>query len=67
MPPLPPPNSNPRPVVTGDLQELDRALHSDTSFDLISPNGNRLIMIDPRSDVTRACSLWRDGWRFSGQ
>jgi hypothetical protein len=65
--PPPPPNSNPRPVVTGDLQELDRALHSDTSFDLISPNGNRLIMIDPRSDVTRACSLWRDGWRFSGQ
>jgi hypothetical protein len=65
--PPPPPNSNPRPVVTGDLQELDRALCSDTSFDLISPNGNRLITIDPRSDVTRTRGLWRDGWRFSSQ
>jgi hypothetical protein len=63
----PPPNSNPRPVVTRDLQELNHALHSKTSFDLISPNGNRLITIDPRSDITCACGLWRDGWHFSGQ
>jgi hypothetical protein len=65
--PPPPPNSNPRPVVTRDSQKLDHTLCSDTSFDLISPNGNKLITLDPRSDVTHAHGLWRDGWHFSGQ
>jgi hypothetical protein len=65
--PPPPSNSNPRPAVTGDSQELDCALCSDNSFDLISPNGNKLISLNPRSEAKCARGLWRDGWRFSGQ
>ncbi|KAF8256878.1 hypothetical protein EI94DRAFT_1710020 [Lactarius quietus] len=56
--PSAPSNNNPRPVVTGDSLELNRALHSGTRFDLISPDGNRLTVIDPRSDGRRAHTLY---------